>query len=399
MLRSIAIIGFALGALVLLQAPVAAQDAPSIQDTTLKQPQPLPGAGPFAQANADLRALNAAVRASVVTVTAYEPVPEGVAHEGRWAIADESPYAGFARMAVASGFVAWNDGTVLCCHSPLTFPNGSLVERVDVEAADGTRFDAELLAAEPTINLAVLRLKPLADGTFGNLVPIVPGSVDELEIGDAVFAVADPFGSSRTFAPGVVMALPTAACYQADLTGSFVHASMSIAPGSIGGVLVNGAGQTVGMLVPAPSADPAARLEPQPHVTLAMQIQTALGVAEALKTKRSKESPWVGFSVMSAPELRRKLNDHAAFDALPKPVNGLYIDDVYSPSPAAAAGIRVGDWIMSMNTTTIHGVVDFQQALYYFAGTQVPARIFRSGKEMTVTLRIEKRPTEANRVR
>jgi len=54
---------------------------------------------------------------------------------------------------------------------------------------------------------------------------------------------------------------------------------------------------------------------------------------------------------------------------------------------------------MSMNTTPIHGVVDFQQSLYYFAGTQVPARIFRDGKEMNVTLRIEKRPAEANRVR
>jgi S1-C subfamily serine protease len=339
------------------------------------------------------------VRPAVVTVTAYEPVPEGVAYDGRWAIADESPYPGFARMNVSSGFVASADGTVLCCYTPLTFPNGSLVERVDVEAADGSRFDAELVAAEPTINLAVLRIKPIADGSFGSLSPIVPGSVDDLEIGDAVFAVADPFGSSRTFAPGVIMALPTAACYQADLTGSFIHGSMAIAPGAVGGILVNGAGQTVGMLVPPPSTDAAARPEPQSHVTLAMQVQTALGVAEALKTKRSTESPWVGFSVLSAAELRRKMNDQAAFDALVKPANGLYIDDVYDPSPASAAGVKVGDWITTMNTTTIHGVVDFQQSLYYFAGAQVPARIFRDGKEMTITLRIEKRPAEANRVR
>jgi S1-C subfamily serine protease len=122
-------------------------------------------------------------------------------------------------------------------------------------------------------------------------------------------------------------------------------------------------------------------------------------VAEALKTKRSTESPWVGFSVLSAAELRRKMNDQAAFDALVKPANGLYIDDVYDPSPASAAGVKVGDWITTMNTTTIHGVVDFQQSLYYFAGAQVPARIFRDGKEMTITLRIEKRPAEANRVR
>jgi S1-C subfamily serine protease len=397
MLRPTTVVLTLLGSLVMPGAAAAAQ-APAATATPAA-PQAPTAAGPFGTANADLRAVNAAVRPAVVTVTAYEPVPEGVAYDGRWAIADESPYPGFARMNVSSGFVASADGTVLCCYTPLTFPNGSLVERVDVEAADGSRFDAELVAAEPTINLAVLRIKPIADGSFGSLSPIVPGSVDDLEIGDAVFAVADPFGSSRTFAPGVIMALPTAACYQADLTGSFIHGSMAIAPGAVGGILVNGAGQTVGMLVPPPSTDAAARPEPQSHVTLAMQVQTALGVAEALKTKRSTESPWVGFSVLSAAELRRKMNDQAAFDALVKPANGLYIDDVYDPSPASAAGVKVGDWITTMNTTTIHGVVDFQQSLYYFAGAQVPARIFRDGKEMTITLRIEKRPAEANRVR
>ena len=397
MIRPTVVVLTLLGSLVMLRAAAATQ--PPVAAATAPTPQAQSAAGPFGTANADLRAVNAAVRPAVVSVTAYEPVPEGVAYDGRWAIADESPYPGFARMNVSSGFVASADGTVLCCYTPLTFPNGSLVERVDVEAADGSRFDAELVAAEPTINLAVLRIKPIADGSFGSLSPIVPGSVDDLEIGDAVFAVADPFGSSRTFAPGVIMALPTAACYQADLTGSFIHGSMAIAPGAVGGILVNGAGQTVSMLVPPPSTDAAARPEPQSHVTLAMQVQTALGVAEALKTKRSTESPWVGFSVLSAAELRRKMNDQAAFDALVKPANGLYIDDVYDPSPASAAGVKVGDWITTMNTTTIHGVVDFQQSLYYFAGAQVPARIFRDGKEMTITLRIEKRPAEANRVR
>jgi S1-C subfamily serine protease len=396
MLRPTTVVITLLGSLVMPEAEAAAQ-APAATATPAA-PQAPSAAGPFGTVNADLRAVNAAVRPSVVTVTAYEPVPEGVAYDGRWAIADESPYPGFARMNVSSGFVASADGTVLCCYTPLTFPNGSLVERVDVEAADGSRFDAELVAAEPTINLAVLRIKPIADGSFGSLRPIVPGSVDDLEIGDAVFAVADPFGSSRTFAPGVIMALPTAACYQADLTGSFIHGSMAIAPGAVGGILVNGAGQTVGMLVPPPSTEAAARPEPQSHVTLAMQVQTALGVAEALKTKRSTESPWVGFSVLSAAELRRRMNDQAAFDALAKPANGLYIDDVYAPSPASAAGVKVGDWITTMNTTTIHGVVDFQQSLYYFAGAQVPARIVRDGREMTITLRIEKRPAEANRV-
>ena len=153
------------------------------------------------------RALQASVVPSIVTVTAYEPVPAGAPHEGRWAIADESPYAGLARAAVSSGIAVGADGTVICCRTPLILENGGFAERIDVETSTGVRIDAELLGSEPTINLAVLRLKPAAGEVPGGLAPARIGKVDSLEIGDTVFAVADPFGAARTFAPGVVMAL------------------------------------------------------------------------------------------------------------------------------------------------------------------------------------------------
>jgi S1-C subfamily serine protease len=99
-----------------------------------------------------------------------------------------------------------------------------------------------------------------------------------VQLGDTVFAAADPFGSSRTFAQGTVMALPTASCYQADLTGTFVHSSMAIGPGAVGGALVNAKGEVIGILVRPPSADPNVRLEPYSSATYALPIDTALGV-------------------------------------------------------------------------------------------------------------------------
>ena len=343
------------------------------------------------------RALQASVVPSIVTVTAYEPVPAGVPHEGRWAIADESPYAGLARAAVSSGIVVGNDGRVICCRTPLILENGGFAERIDVETSTGVRIDAELLGSEPTINLAVLRLKPAAGEVPGGLAPARIGKVDSLEIGDTVFAVADPFGAARTFAPGVVMALPVAACYQADLTGSFIHSSMAISPESVGGALVNAAGEVMGMLVPPPSIQPSERPQPHAYVTYAMQIDTALGVGEALTKKRSNHSPWTGFSVLSQQELKARMKDDAAFAALPKPAFGLLVDDLYDPSPATAAGVRRGDFVTEINGTRIMGVVDFQQSLYYFSGTQVPVKFFRDGKDLTVMLKIEERPAAANR--
>lgn len=343
------------------------------------------------------RSLYRAIEPSIVSITSYIKVPEGVVLEGRWAIADESPYIGYARHRVASGILIDEEGTILCCRTPLTLENDTFAPIVDVETSAGARFDAELIASEPTINLAVVRIKRQPGETLGDLRPARFGSTSSIELGDTVFAVADPFGASRTFAPGVVMALPTAACYQSDLTGSFIHCSMSIAPGAVGGALVNPAGEVVGMLVPPPSLDPLARPEPHGYDTFVMQIETALGVGQALTTKRTNDSPWLGFSVLSQTELKATLRDLARYDAIMRPEQGLYINDVYDPSPASKAGVRPGDFLIEMGGRPIASVVDFQQALYYFSGSNVPIRFVRDGKERTLVMRIERRPPAANR--
>lgn len=381
-------------AVLALAAALAAQPA--------EPPAAAPAAAPsFAEVlgaqDAARRALYAKIAPSIVTVTSYIKVPDGVLLEGRWKIADESPYMGYAREQVASGILLDGSGLVLCCRSPLTLEDGTFAPIVDIETSSGYRFDAELIASEPTINLALVQIKLGEGQSMGDLVPATIGDGDTVELGDTVIAVADPFGATRTFAPGVVMALPTAACYQSDLTGSFIHASMSIAPGSIGGALINTRGEVIGMLVPQPSLDAIERTKPETHTTFAMQIETALGVGEALKVKRTNDSPWLGLSVLSFEEMRREMNDDAKFEALRKPDHGLFIDDVFDPSPASAAGIQPGDLILSISDTKIVSVVDFQQALYYFSGTKVPIRFFRDGKEMLKIMQIEKRPAAANR--
>lgn len=343
------------------------------------------------------RELARVVQPSIVSITNYEKVPDGASYEGRWLIAEESPIPGYARQTVASGIVVDSTGTVLCCRSPLLLENGSFADHYDVESSSGTRFSAELLGAEPTINLAVLRVKPAEGQSIADLVPIRVGAVAELQVGDDLFAMGDPFGSARTFAPGVVMSLPQASCYQADLTGSLIHASMSVCPGASGGALVDRNGSMMAMIVPPPAEDPATRTAPEPFVTYGMQAQTALAVGEALTRKRTTTSPFLGFSVLNLAELKAKLRDDRQYEAIVKPAHGLYIDDIFTPSPAAAAGVQVGDFVMEINGNRISTVPDFQQALYYFAGTTVPVRIFRAGRELTPMIAIESRPVEANR--
>lgn len=358
---------------------------------------PVDGALPPSARELALRSLVERVTPSIVSVTAYVKVPEGVAYDGRWKVADESPIPGYAREKVSSGIVIDDRGTVICGRTPLTLELGSFAERFDIEASSGARFEVELLGSEPTINLAVLRVKPAPGQSLDDLRPARIGSVERLRVGDDLYAIADPFGAARTFSPGIVMALPQVSCYQADLTGSFIHGSMAVAPGAVGGALVDREGAVVGMIVPPPSLDPNAPLVPEPFATYGMQVQTALGVGEALCRKRSSTSPFLGISVLTSAELRAKLRDDARFEALAKPGHGLYIDDLFSPSPAEREGVQVGDWVLEVNGNPIRSVVDFQQSLYYFAGTRVPVRIFRGGRELVPMIAIEARPPAANR--
>lgn len=354
---------------------------------------------PPSEAEIARRRVIARVAPSIVSVTAYERVPDGVAPEGRWELASESPMPGFARACVSSGIVVDMGGSmsILCCRSPLLLPVGSFADRFDVESESGARLEVELVGAEPTINLAVLRPKDATGVSTAGLAPARIGTVSELQPGDDLFALGDPFGAARTFAPGVVMSLPQASCYQADLTGSLIHASMAVCPGALGGALANRDGVVVGLIVPPPAVDPRQRTSPEPFVTYGLQAQTALAVGEALQRKRSTASPFVGFSVLNLAELRAKLRDDARFAAIVKPEHGLYIDDLFTPSPAAREGVQVGDFVMEINGQRIATVADFQQALYYFAGTRVPVRIFRGGKMLTPMISIEARPAAANR--
>jgi hypothetical protein len=105
------------------------------------------------------KALYAKIAPSIVTVTSYLKVPPGTLLEGKWKIADESPYKGYMRQQVASGILLDDTGLVLCCRSPLALDDGSFAPIVDIETSSGYRFDAELIASEPTINLALVQIK------------------------------------------------------------------------------------------------------------------------------------------------------------------------------------------------------------------------------------------------
>jgi S1-C subfamily serine protease len=114
-----------------------------------------------------------------------------------------------------------------------------------------------------------------------------------------------------------------------------------------------------------------------------------MAIYESLLARQSRESPWIGVSVLRMSREQRRAA--GAPDSV-----GIQIDNVFTPSPAATLGLRAGDVIAHMQGEDVRTVYDFQRILYAAGvGQEITLEVVRKGARSEHTVRIEKRPPEA----
>jgi len=329
---------------------------------------------------------------SVATVTAFvRTEADTKIPDEAWEVAgaEERMYPGFRRLRSGSGFFVTDDGYLLTGHHVVTRDDGETAEVLDVELPNGRHVLSRLVGAEPTINLAVLKLEVVSEHRPPRLTPVTIGDSDAVRVGHWTIAVGDPWGPPRTYAVGTLAAQPQRQCYQEDLTGTLMQASLTVHPEAYGGPLVDIRGRVVGMTVPAAGG------ELLPRATeLALPIALAMNIYKALKIAESRSSPWLGFSVLElAAATRRGANPAPPLDL---PPTGVYIDDLFDPGPASRAGIRVGDSLVAIDGHRLFSVLDFQKWLYLSGiGRTIELEIHRDGKTLKKKVMVEERPASA----
>ena len=326
---------------------------------------------------------------SVVGVSAYErsskAPPRSSSSSEQWTVGDPEDrlYPGFARTASGTGFLVTADGDILTgadvVRRAVAAPNDSLI---DVELAGNIHCRARIIGLEPTIDLAVLGIVPPLP-----VRPVSIGDSDEVRIGHWAIAVGDPPGPEQNFVPGTISARPERECYQEHRTKTLIQSSAAMETGGFGGPLVTIRGEVVGLTLPG-EADAGSRGSQRRPVN-ALPINLAMTIYRALKVKESERSPWIGISVL---ELDAALRGRIKSTTL----TGIYIDDVFEPSPASRAGVRVGDILTKMDDQPILGVSDFQTWLYLLGiDRSVTLELVRDGKILRKPLTIEQRPESA----
>lgn len=392
-------LGLALGALC-AGSHAFGQARPAGAQGQLEDDEPLPGLELALQLESTYLALAERVFPSIVTVRAFERIPASETATANptpqtgWVSPIDENYPGFRRIGAASGVILTADGDILTSRTSLLKADGKPADLVDVETIDNRLTICRVLGMEPTLNIAVLKLDVYSSDNPPRFRPIRMGNSFLLHPGSMVAAVADPFGPEKFFGVGVCAGTPNRECYQEQLSSTYVQTAMQVHPGAYGGALVNLRGEFVGMLAPRAHAT---GVSDAPHMGLEFALPSNIiqGLYGTIRRNQSFESPWLGYAVMSMAELRKEIGVEAAA-ALVRPPAGIYVENVFTPSPAAAADVRPGDFLTKFNGIEIHSPLDFQKQLYLAGiGTRVPVEFFRAGERFVRELVIEVRPPNA----
>lgn len=334
---------------------------------------------------------------SVVTVTAYvkddavakrgEPKP---ATSRAWiTAATGTGYPGYKSIGSGSGIVFDDAGHVVTCRHLLVTRDGQLADLVEVEDQNRVRILCGIVSVEPTLNIAVV--EPAIAGEQHRFAPATFATEGLPRIGHWSIAVGDPNGPVKVFDPGVVTALPDRDCYQENMTATYIHTSARCHLEAYGGPLVDIQGRVLGMLVPR---DPGRRSSHY-ELEVALPSDVLVNLTKVLIEKGSKQSPWLGFAVMSYAELMTERGPDG-FRALSPPPSGIYLEAIFDPSPASRAGLQIGDFLVGLAGQPIRSPLEFQRLLYLSGvGTRVEIEVHRSGETFRKTIVIEERPAEA----
>lgn len=333
----------------------------------------------------------------IVGLSSYEPATKNLAGRGKaadregWtaATAASPQYAGFRLLHTGSALLLDDDGYLLTSNAALRSSRGELAEFVDLELSDGTHLLGRVVGAEPKLDLAVVqviapeRLPPRS-------TELELGDSDRLRTGNWVIGAGSPPGAERVFSVGVVAAAAARQCYQEQLSATLVQSDLSVPSAALGGPVVDIHGRVVGLNVRLASTEPASESRSNSRI---LPINLAMTLFEALRVAHSDRSPWIGVSVLELQTHRQRLSP--ALQAT-LPSSGLFLDNVFDPSPAARAGVRIGDILLKLGGHPIGTVADFQTWMYTMGiGAPCELELLRNGKPLRVQVTIEARPPSA----
>jgi Do/DeqQ family serine protease len=269
---------------------------------------------------------------------------------------------------------------VMVDSSGLVVTNNHVIEGADqvkVSLADKREFEAEIVLKDSRSDLAVLRLKDVRE----KFPTLDFANSDELQVGDVVIAIGNPFGVGQTVTHGIISAL---ARTQVGITDYqfFIQTDAAINPGNSGGALVDMTGKLAGINTAIFSRSGGSQ-----GIGFAIPANMVrVVVASARSGGKAVKRPWLGARLQAVtPEIAETLG-------LKRP-SGALVAHVVPGSPAARAGLKLSDLIVGIEGQAVDDPNAFD---YRFAtralGGAAEIEVQRGGRAIKLSVPLETAP-------
>lgn len=226
--------------------------------------------------------------------------------------------------SLGSGFIISDDGYILTNHHVIAG-----ADEVIVRMSNRKEYIAKIIGSDEASDVAVLKVEA------EELPTLKLGDSDDLKVGEWVLAIGSPFGFDATVTAGIVSAkgrsLPS------DNYVPFIQTDVAINPGNSGGPLFNLDGEVVGI-----NSQIYSRSGGFMGLSFAIPIEMAVDVADQIKETGSVSRGWLGVLIQ---EVTRELAESFGMEN----PHGALVAKVLDDSPAAEAGLQVGDVIVEFN--------------------------------------------------
>ncbi len=270
-----------------------------------------------------------------------------------------------------TGFIVDENGYILT-NAHVVDSDGS--SQITVDLYDGSEYEGEVLWSDSSLDLAIVKIDAK------NLQAVDLGDSDSVKIGDYALAIGNPLGRDfeRSVTQGIISGLDRSITttdssgQNANEMQGLIQTDASINSGNSGGPLINSSGEVIAInTAKASSAE---------GLGFAIPINTALPIIEEIKTNGTYEQPYLGITGLDVEEVLAKYETD--FNA----EKGVYVYQIYTDSPAAAAGMKEGDIITAIDGEEVDDMNALKQRLIsYKPGDQVTLTVERQKQEISVT--------------
>ena len=322
-------------------------------------------------------------------ITLYREVGPGVVNITSVVIDRDFFYNAVPREGAGSGSIIDAEGHILTNHHVIRDST-----KLEVTLSDGSRWPAKLVGSDPDNDLAVIKI----DAPEEKLTVIPLGDSTELEVGQKVLAIGNPFGLGQTLTTGIISSLGRSIRSQNGvLIEDVIQTDAAINPGNSGGPLLDSEGRIIGINTAIISPTGASV-----GIGFATPINTAKRVLPDLIAKGHVSYPWLGVSIYPLiPEFAKALGLEIE--------RGAVIAEVVPGGPAEEAGLKGGtkqvqignslleaggDVITELDGEGVTSSDDLIRKLRdHKPGDGIVLKVLRDGKPLTVPVTLGERPS------